>query len=507
MVKWMAGTADANLVALAKSVGSLTVMRVYWPEDRQNRGGLDDYLKAVERAILAHPGIDAFEVSFNEAHQSGDDLAWKAAADIRGMELCERHGKRAVIGCFSVGMPDPAEWPRYLPALARATAGGHYLGLHEYGGGSAGMRAMVEGDGPTARGWAFLRHRRVLDWARAAGVRMPRILITEAGIDVLAQADRPTRGYQTVTDAVDYPTQLRWCSERLAETPEVVGWCDFGWSADDPQWWPFDLSRDGPTLARVQTLQAALPDTGAMPKPQPGGTMADLNAMLVAEFGETYSDLRSALPSNPHGPFGDFSPRPMGGIDMIAVHHTAGPKAQGWTEIAQFHVTNRQWAGIGYHIGIRGGRVSYLGDVSRGRACCMDQNHRVICVCLTGDYEREALDPADAGALMRVVDVIQRWARVTVGKTLAVKGHREVPGQQTACPGRNLLPLVYELAGGTAAPPSRPVPPVQSGPNFVKVVWFLEDMQRRMEREGYAAESRFVGANYTADAVRRRATR
>jgi hypothetical protein len=60
MVKWMAGTADAPLVALAKSVGSLTVMRVYWQD--QDRRQLDDYLKAVERAILAHPGIDAFEV-------------------------------------------------------------------------------------------------------------------------------------------------------------------------------------------------------------------------------------------------------------------------------------------------------------------------------------------------------------------------------------------------------------------------------------------------------------
>jgi hypothetical protein len=421
------------------------------------------------------------------------------------MELCERHGRKAVIGSFSVGMPDLAEWPHYRPALERAAAGGHYLGLHEYGGGSAGMRAMVEGDGPTARGWAFLRHRRVLDWARGAGVRMPSILITEAGIDVLGQADRPTRGFQTVAGVVDYPTQLRWCSERLAETPEVVGWCDFGWSSDDPQWWAFDLSRDGDALARTMNLQAALPDTGAAPKPIPGGgTVADLNAMLVAEFGETYSDLRSTLPTNPHGPFGDFSPRPMGGIDMIAVHHTAGPKAQGWGEIAQFHVTNRQWAGIGYHIGIRGGRVSYLGDVSRGRACCMDQNHRVICVCLTGDYEREALDPADAGALMRVVDVIQRWARVTVGRALAVKGHREVPGQSTACPGRNLLPLVHQLASGVAPAPG---PAPQPAFRWDKAVWAMEQSTRILEREGFQAEAAYVANTYTAAAKKKRDAR
>jgi hypothetical protein len=189
---------------------------------------------------------------------------------------------------------------------------------------------------------------------------------------------------------------------------------------------------------------------------------------------------------------------------MIAVHHTAGPKAQGWGEIAQFHVTNRQWAGIGYHIGIRGGRVSYLGDVSRGRACCMDQNHRVICVCLTGDYEREALDPADAGALMRVVDVIQRWARVTVGRALAVKGHREVPGQSTACPGRNLLPLVHQLASGVAPAPG---PAPQPAFRWDKAVWAMEQSTRILEREGFQAEAAYVANTYTAAAKKKRDAR
>lgn len=500
MVKWMAGTADANLVALAKSVGALTVMRVYWQD--QDRRQLDDYLKAVERAILAHPGIDAFEVSFNEAHQAGDDLAWKAAADIRGMELCERHARKAVIGSFSVGMPDLAEWPRYRPALERAASGGHYLGLHEYGGGSSGMRAMVEGDGPTARGWAFLRHRRVLDWAKAAGVKMPKILITEAGIDVLGQADRPTRGFQTVAGVVDYPTQLRWCSERLAETPEVAGWCDFGWSSDDPQWWAFDLSRDGDALARTMNLQAAIPDTGATPIP--GGTTMDLGAMLAAEFGSLYSDLRASLPRHPNGPAGDFSPRALGNIDILAVHHTAGPKGQTWPQIAQEHISGRGWAGIGYHIGIRGGSVAYIGDVSLARACCLDQNHRVLCVVLTGNYETETVDKADAEALRRVVAVCQRWAAGTTRRTLAVKGHREVPGQQTACPGRNLLPLVHQLASG-AAPAPGPAP--QPAFRWDKAVWAMEQSTRILEREGFQAEAAYVANTYTAAAKKKRDAR
>lgn len=454
MVKWLDGAVDRPLVELARAAGSITVLRVY--HENQDRGQLGTYLQAVSKAMAQADFFHAYEVSFNEAHQDAADLAWKAEADIEGMKLAERLGKKAVIGCFSVGMPDVAHWHLYRPALEYAAAGGHYLGLHEYGGGSQGMRLMVTGEGPTARGWAFLRYRRVLDWARGAGVRMPRILITESGIDSLGQADRPTRGWKTMGDGYDYAADLRWASDRLSETPEVAGWCDFGWASADPQWHAFDLSRDGHMLSRVKLSQAALPSTT---KPPQETTMPDLNAMLAAEFGATYADLRATLPRNPTGPAGDFSRRALGQIEMLAVHHTVGPKDQSWQVIAQTHVTGRGWAGIGYHIGIRQGAVSYLGDASLARACCADQNHRVLCVVMTGNYEVEPVDKADAEALRRVVAVVQRWSQATLGRHLRVLGHGEVPGQATACPGVNLQAVVRQLAaGGGSAPLPAPRP-------------------------------------------------
>jgi len=459
MVKWI-DHADPALVELANSVGAITVLRVYEPDQRLERAS--DYLARVEQAILANPGVRAFEVSFNEAHQDAADLAAKAQADILGMRLCERHGKKAVIGSFSVGMPDLTHWPLYRPALEHAARHGHYLGLHEYGGGSPGMRLMVTGDGPAARGWAFLRYRRVLDWARAAGCPMPKLLITECGIDQLGQADLPTRGWRTMPAGYDYPADLRWAAERLGEDEAVAGWCDFGWASEDPQWHPFDLSRDSAVLERVISLQASLPDAPAAPRPAPPQppkepAMPDIGAMLAAEFGALYSDMRGSLPRNPGGPAGDFSRRALGQIEMLAVHHTAADRAQSWQAIAQAHVTGRGWAGIGYHIGIRLGQVAYLGDASLSRACCADQNHRVLCVCLTGNYETGQVDKADEEALRRVVGVVQRWSQAVLGRPLKVLGHREVPGQATACPGRHLLPLVHQLAaGGTAAPTPAP---------------------------------------------------
>jgi hypothetical protein len=180
--------------------------------------------------------------------------------------------------------------------------------------------------------------------------------------------------------------------------------------------------------------------------------MADLNVMLRDAFGADYTDLRATLPGNPNGPNGPFLRRPLLGVDILAVHHTVGARTGSWEAIARDHVNNRKFAGIGYHVGIRLGKVSYLGDVELGRACCEGQNHRVVCVAMTGNYETTELVDEDKLALGRVVDVLQSWAQSTVGRRLKLLGHKEVPGQATACPGVNLLPEVRRLAALPAGP-------------------------------------------------------
>lgn len=496
--------APPHLVDLVHSYGGLTILRVY--REDQDLGRFDDYLRDIERAARGS-AVKAIEVSHNEAHQAGEELARKAALDIEGMKLAERLGKVGVIGCFSVGMPDLPEWTRYRPALEYAAAHGHLLGLHEYGGGELGMDVGLEqGPGGRLLGWYCLRYRRVLAWAAAVGLAMPKIVITEAGIDDLSPAVMPkTRGYKAARNIHpfhigDYAAQAGRYARRLAEdASQVVGWVDFGFGASDPQWAGFNLATDAQMPGRMVQEMRALPEAPAPPPPKEEPTM-DIVAHLRSALGSRFSDLRTVLP-DVDGPNGRFGRRALTAIRTIAVHHSAGPKTQTARAIYDFHIgPQRGWGGIGYHFLIRQGQVHLVGDPETARACVKDLNASVLCVCLTGDYTREALDDRDAEALALTVEALQAWAQAQLGHRLAVKGHGELPGQQTACPGTNLLPLVRELdKRGTAAPK-----PPAAGPNMAKVVWALEEATRVLEREGLAAEATYVAATYTADAIRRR---
>lgn len=188
--------------------------------------------------------------------------------------------------------------------------------------------------------------------------------------------------------------------------------------------------------------------------------MNDLRDLLAAEFGAAFEDLRTSLPSNPGGRNGPFLTRPLAGVRWIAVHHTAGPRDTTWQIVAAEHIRplasggRLEAAGIGYHVGIRRGRVSYLGDVSTSRANVGGQNHLVIGVCVTGDYTREPLADEDRDALARVVRVIDAF----MGRQLTLAGHGSLPGQSTACPGPPLTGLLPSLR--TFAPSPAPVPGV-----------------------------------------------
>lgn len=184
-------------------------------------------------------------------------------------------------------------------------------------------------------------------------------------------------------------------------------------------------------------------------------------AMLVAEFGGAFDDLRASLPANPGGRFGPFGRRSPDAVTILAVHHTAGNRDRPWADIARDHLLplaqggRLEAAGIGYHVGIRRGRIAYLGDVTTSRACVRRDNDRMLCVVVAGDYTRETLDPADRDALRRVVAVVDAF----LGRRTEIMGHGQIPGQSTECPGGAILAALPSLRGAPVPPP----PPPQDG--------------------------------------------
>jgi hypothetical protein len=173
--------------------------------------------------------------------------------------------------------------------------------------------------------------------------------------------------------------------------------------------------------------------------------------MLRVEFGSAFVDLRSSLASNPSGPHGAFGPLPAANVEALVLHHTAGTYDATWESVAAGHVNTRAFAGIGYHIGVQNGRVSYLGDIGTARAHVAGQNHRFVGVCVAGNYETDTPRPADLALLSRLGPVLRRY----FGRPVPWKGHRDLAA--TACPGKALYAKMGTLDAGSIPPDDFPV--------------------------------------------------
>lgn len=296
VMKWLDGGVNTELVELAKARGALTILRVYEPHQSLTSAGQDAYLARVREALQRWPEFDAVE-GFNEQFQRLPDIRRRADFDLRLMRLAEEHGKRAVIGSFSVGQPQwpatghPDDWAGYYPALKHAGQRGHYVGLHEYGApamqwgaGANQVGSLVHGRwqaiDPCERqdvdGWFVLRYRKAVEHWVSLGIEpLPRIVITESGLDNIQP--RPDvgerRGYKTYRGTEwwdhpvlgDYAHQLAWTCRRWAEDPLVVGGVDFGFADASGDWGDFDMSTDHETFDAVMAEMTTLPDTPVRP--------------------------------------------------------------------------------------------------------------------------------------------------------------------------------------------------------------------------------------------------
>jgi len=178
---------------------------------------------------------------------------------------------------------------------------------------------------------------------------------------------------------------------------------------------------------------------------KPTATVMRMGDLLRAEFGADYEDLTRSLPR--HATL-VYHERPLTAIDRVVLHHTEASKATTWQSVAQYHVNSNGWPGIGYHIGVRSFagkvKVSLLNDPrTRSYHAHTVGNNQGLAVCLAGSFVREEPTVEEVDVLRRITQVVWRWTTwPTSPSPLPVVGHRDVPGNQTSCPGDKLAAVL-----------------------------------------------------------------
>lgn len=159
-----------------------------------------------------------------------------------------------------------------------------------------------------------------------------------------------------------------------------------------------------------------------------------LNDYLANIFEQNYADLRDDLPVAPDA---EYPTRDLAGVDQIVIHHSATTIDTSPESIAHYHVDNRHWPGIGYHFLVTtGGFVYYVGDVKTIRYNVADENDHIIGICCIGDFEADT--PATI-PMIQAVHLLINALRLKLDLPLTVKGHFEMPGSQTLCPGQAII--------------------------------------------------------------------
>lgn len=171
--------------------------------------------------------------------------------------------------------------------------------------------------------------------------------------------------------------------------------------------------------------------------------MEALVQQLQTAFGNAFADMRQ---DERMRDVGVYNPRSISSVEAWVIHHSAGRKDQSPFEIRNYHVNTLGWPGIGYHflvydpeVYVDWPAVIYVGSVLQSRACVANMNHKVVCICLVGNFETERPSDAHLDLTRRLLDTLD-----TVLGTRPRRPHRDY--RKTACPGKYMDMAALEFS-------------------------------------------------------------
>lgn len=197
----------------------------------QGGQGAEQWWNMAKPRIAKCPGVVFWEGPNEPAIDNTVKAQQFSAFEARRIEILHANALKAVSGITSTGCWEPFVYPNMYNVFLATD----FWEVHEYG-----MHSMALTD--TGH---LLRYRRLIKQLKAAGIRVPPIIIGETGIDF---AGNPiTDGWQAQgLTTQQYADQLIAYLKEVAKDPEVVLVTPFVWSA---QCWPsFEMNEAVSTL-------------------------------------------------------------------------------------------------------------------------------------------------------------------------------------------------------------------------------------------------------------------
>lgn len=160
--------------------------------------------------------------------------------------------------------------------------------------------------------------------------------------------------------------------------------------------------------------------------------------LIIPSLGNKFIDLRDSLPGNAYSWSWE---RSLSEIKYLAIHHSVASDTQTPVQIANFHIQSNGWGGIGYHFVIaKDGVVYYVGDLSTARANVAKLNEAVIGICLIGNFMSGRVPTEEQLNSAKVlcdffINIYPDLPNLNGWDS--VRGHKELSGQSTTCPGDN----------------------------------------------------------------------
>ena len=225
-------------------------------------------------------------------------------------------------------------------------------------------------------------------------------------------------------------------------------------------------------IERLQKEAATPPTPTPVPVPTPTPTPTPVGVVTPA-----IQDLIDKLPKHPTN---RYNTRKLSAIDTLVVHHSAVPPTVGPQRMADYHVKNLEWPGLGYHFMVGEDGIVYQGNHLKTVSYHTgNANGHCVGICFLGNFTNSVPPPEQLRAGAHLVAWLMQELDIELDN---VKGHKEMLATQ--CPGKQWLEgkkwkqmLRREIAAvqqeaAQPAPTPTPVPVPEGGKTLYHYLLF-----------------------------------